>query len=381
MSITEPRTVDHQVRADAVSAPQPHDGLRPRLSWRRGRVLAGCTLTLAVLLALRSHLPSGPGQLGSLAQTLAPWSGVAVPVLLVLALARRSAPAQIAVVLTALIWGALFGGVLIDKRQQGGGLTVVSHNVDEANRDPEGTARRLAASGADIIALEELRAAAVPAYERVLNRAYGHHSVRGTVGLWSTYPLSDTESVAIMPWTRALRSTVETPKGPSPYTSPTSRRCASTPARASPPAAATRRPASSRTRSTPNAWSGPSWSATSTAAPTTAPWPGSPQGCAPHRRARARGSVSAGRPPSPWCASITSWPEASTRSRPEPFRPPAATTSRSQPPSGSDQAVPSAAGLSCPDDAHRRARKKCPLNCVCAVQGAFMGWSLGDSNS
>ncbi|MDX3323573.1 MULTISPECIES: endonuclease/exonuclease/phosphatase family protein [Streptomyces] len=214
MSITEPRTVDHQVRADAVSAPQPHDGLRPRLSWRRGRVLAGCTLTLAVLLALRSHLPSGPGQLGSLAQTLAPWSGVAVPVLLVLALARRSAPAQIAVVLTALIWGALFGGVLIDKRQQGGGLTVVSHNVDEANRDPEGTARRLAASGADIIALEELRAAAVPAYERVLNRAYGHHSVRGTVGLWSTYPLSDTESVAIMPWTRALRSTVETPEGP-----------------------------------------------------------------------------------------------------------------------------------------------------------------------
>ncbi|MFD5141258.1 endonuclease/exonuclease/phosphatase family protein [Streptomyces sp. NPDC058378] len=185
-----------------------------QLSWRRGRILAGSAVALAALMALRSRIPAGPGQLGSLTQTLLPWASVAIFVLLVLALARRSATALIAVVLPAVTWGALYGGVLTDKRHQGGGLTVVSHNVDEANRDPEGTALRLAESGADIVALEELHAAAIPAYERALAPAYRHHSVQGTVGLWSKYPLSDTEPLAIMPWARALRTTVETPIGP-----------------------------------------------------------------------------------------------------------------------------------------------------------------------
>ena len=34
------------------------------------------------------------------------------------------------------------------------------------------------------------------------------------MGIWSTYPIRDTRPVAIMPWTRALRTTVETPNGP-----------------------------------------------------------------------------------------------------------------------------------------------------------------------
>jgi vancomycin resistance protein VanJ len=100
------------------------------------------------------------------------------------------------------------------RRDHGGDLTIVSHNVNDENADPAGTARALAAAGAQVIALEELKKSEVPKYEEALAAGYPHHSVQGTVGVWSTLPLRDTQPVAIMPWTRALRTTVDTPKGP-----------------------------------------------------------------------------------------------------------------------------------------------------------------------
>ncbi|MGW1092180.1 endonuclease/exonuclease/phosphatase family protein [Streptomyces sp. NPDC002596] len=65
----------------------------------------------------------------------------------------------------------------------------------------------------DIIALEELPSGQVPAYEAALADRFPYHSVQGTVGLWSKYPMSNTRPVDIkMGWTRAMRSTVTTPK-------------------------------------------------------------------------------------------------------------------------------------------------------------------------
>ena len=119
-----------------------------------------------------------------------------------------------ALLLPALVWGGFFGGRLFDKRERGGDLTIVSHNVNDENPDPAGTARALAAAGAQVIALEELKKSEVPKYENALATGYPYHSVQGTVGVWSTFPLRDTRPVAIMPWTRALRTTVDTPKGP-----------------------------------------------------------------------------------------------------------------------------------------------------------------------
>jgi vancomycin resistance protein VanJ len=59
-------------------------------------------------------------------------------------------------VLPTVIWLHLFGGVLSDKSHPGGFLTVASENVDAGNPDPVGSARALAASGADVLALVEL---------------------------------------------------------------------------------------------------------------------------------------------------------------------------------------------------------------------------------
>ncbi|MDQ0946750.1 vancomycin resistance protein VanJ [Streptomyces phaeochromogenes] len=180
---------------------------------RRGRIITGLALSAALVMLSHAHIPNRFGHLGSLVETFLPWTGLAVPLLLSCALIRRSATAAVAVVLPALIWCSLFGGTLLDKQSDGGDLTVVSHNVNEHNPHPTRTARALAASGADLLALEEL-GDATPQYERALADAYPYHVVQGTVGLWSKDPIDTSRTVDIAPWPRALRAVVRTPEGP-----------------------------------------------------------------------------------------------------------------------------------------------------------------------
>jgi vancomycin resistance protein VanJ len=198
--------------------------------WKRGRVLTALALLLGLLLLLHAQIPNRVGNIGSLVETFLPWFGVFIPVLLAGALWRRSASSVVALLLSVVTWVSLFGGLLTDKSHPGGDLTVVSHNVDADNPDPAGTARDLAGSGADLLALEELSAQAKPVYEKELAKAYPYHSVQGTVGLWSKLPLSDIRPVDTaqdvgplgdskpaslkLVDNRALRATVATDHGP-----------------------------------------------------------------------------------------------------------------------------------------------------------------------
>ncbi|MFC1405174.1 endonuclease/exonuclease/phosphatase family protein [Streptacidiphilus sp. N1-5] len=203
--------------------------LRPG-PWRRGPVLAALALLLGLLMLLHAEIPNGwTGNLGSLVETFLPWFGLFVPVLLAGALWRRSAAAVVALLLPVVVWLNLFGGLLGDKSQPGSQLTVAEQNVDAGNRDPAGTARDLAASGADLLALVELTPQATGVYERELAKTYPYRTVQGTVGLWSKLPLSDTRPIDVMdfgplaatktaaqelPANRALRTTVATDHGP-----------------------------------------------------------------------------------------------------------------------------------------------------------------------
>ncbi|WUB38832.1 endonuclease/exonuclease/phosphatase family protein [Streptomyces sp. NBC_00588] len=186
----------------------------PRI-WRRGLVLAAIAVLLGLVMLLHARIPNRIGNLGSLTETFLPWLGLLIPLLLLLALVRRSAVALIALVVPVAAWLNLFGGLLTDRTGSGGDLTVATHNVNADNPDPSGTARDVAASGADVLALEELKASVVPVYEKALAPTYKYHSVQGTVGLWSKYPMSGVKSVDIqLGWTRAMRATVATPEGP-----------------------------------------------------------------------------------------------------------------------------------------------------------------------
>jgi vancomycin resistance protein VanJ len=185
---------------------------------------------LGLVMVLHARIPNRIGNLGSLVETFLPWFGLFIPVLLATAAWQRSASALAALLLPVMVWLNLFAGQLGDRSREGNGLVVASHNVGAENPDPVGTARDLAASGAEVLALEELTDQAGVVYERELAGAYPYHTVQGTVGLWSKEPLSDTRPVDIrmdygplaatkpakleMESNRALRTTVATDRGP-----------------------------------------------------------------------------------------------------------------------------------------------------------------------
>lgn len=180
-------------------------------------------MLISLVMIFHAELPNDVGNLGSLTETFLPWLGVAVPVLLGAAVYRRSATALIAILLTAGVWVNLFGGLVTDKSGSGGNLVVATHNVDADNPDPRLTAESVAKSGADVLALTELKGDAVPVYEKALAGTYKYHSVEGTVGVWSKFPLSAKPCRSTSGWAGpgpcAPRWTPRT--GRSPRTSPT----------------------------------------------------------------------------------------------------------------------------------------------------------------
>lgn len=189
---------------------------RGRGRWTRGLVLAVLAELIALVTAIPGVVPNTGPRLGSLVETFRPWLGLAVPVLLLAALLRRSTTALLAVVALAGVWAVVFAGGL---RPAGGtgGLVAVQHNAGDENPDPQGTARALLAAGPDLVALEEVLPGALPAYSGVLDPVLPYRAFEGTVALWSKYPLSDVRPLDVKPaafaagWQRALRATADVP--------------------------------------------------------------------------------------------------------------------------------------------------------------------------
>ncbi|MER6134115.1 endonuclease/exonuclease/phosphatase family protein [Streptomyces sp. NPDC001815] len=182
-------------------------------------MLAVSAVLTAALLAFHSAVPNTVGRLGSLLETFLPWLGLAVPLLLVWALLRRSVTALVALLLPAAVWGHLFGGRFLAEGRGAHDLTAVQHNVSDENTDPAGTVGTLLEGSPDLVALEELTPSTLPAYEKALATTHPYRAVEGTVGLWSKHPLSATRPVDIRPegidesWNRGLRATARTPWG------------------------------------------------------------------------------------------------------------------------------------------------------------------------
>ncbi len=183
--------------------------------WRRGWIIAVLAILSALPLAFHRYVPNSVGNLGSLVDTFLPWFGLAIPVLAVAAVLRRSATAGVALLVPVLVWGYMFGHLLIPGK--GGGaydLRVLSHNVDAANPNPKQTAQDLLTADADVVALEEITSADLKVYKAEFAKTYPHVVARGTVALWSKYPVEESESVDVgFAWTRALRAEVSTPQG------------------------------------------------------------------------------------------------------------------------------------------------------------------------
>jgi vancomycin resistance protein VanJ len=210
------RSMPDRETVAATKAPRAAARRLSRASkWRRGWMIAVLAVLSALTLLFHRYVPNSVGNLGSLLDTFLPWVGLAVPVLGLAALVRRSATAGVALLVPILVWGYLFGHLLVPGK--GGGphdLRVLSHNVDAANPDPVGTAKDLLGADADVVALEEITPADLKIYKTQFAAKYPHVVSRGTVALWSKYPVAESESVDVgFAWTRALRAEVTTPQG------------------------------------------------------------------------------------------------------------------------------------------------------------------------
>src|SRR5215467_14589665 len=149
----------------------------------RGLVVVGLSVVVAVLIGGHRFVPDIAG-LGSLADTAAPWFGLAIPLLLIAASVRRSRWAAAATALPLIIWLIAFGTAWLP---DGGGpvqLRVANQNMRATNPQPGQTAGAVEATGADLIGLEEIAPDAEPAIAVALHARYPYHVSESTVALW-----------------------------------------------------------------------------------------------------------------------------------------------------------------------------------------------------
>ncbi|MFD9307993.1 endonuclease/exonuclease/phosphatase family protein [Streptomyces sp. NPDC060048] len=187
-------------------------GGRPRHTAR----IAVPALLLAVALLFPQLLPNRPGNLGSLTETVLPWFGIAIAVLLLWAAARGTRLGRAAALVPLLAWGYVFVPTLTAPPPRAGvsDFKALTFNVGGARTTPDAVAREVIATGADVVALEKVPLPAVPAYEKALARAYPHHATHNTLGLWSRYPLCEVEALDLGgPWPHAIRAVAGTPGG------------------------------------------------------------------------------------------------------------------------------------------------------------------------
>ncbi|MFC5830785.1 endonuclease/exonuclease/phosphatase family protein [Nonomuraea insulae] len=166
---------------------------------------------VAVALAGHQLIPA-LGGFTPVLESLLPWMGLAVPLLLTGAALARSTAAAVAALVPGVVWAAMFGSTLFRSPPGGASdLAVGTVNVGVRN-SASGEAVRVIAKDLDVLAAQELTRGGPAAKQ--LNKMFKYHYPVSTVGLWSRYPISETKPLDIgLGWPRALRAVITTPKG------------------------------------------------------------------------------------------------------------------------------------------------------------------------
>lgn len=203
-----------------ASAPPRQRKPRSLLRWQRqlrALVLLGALLS-TLLIVFYPRVPDVFG-LALLVDNAAPWFGLAVPVLLLMSVVSRSRSALAFVLVPAMAWLVAFGPSIAPlawtaPEEKADSLTVSSQNIKAGTGAAVESARALASAGSDVIALQELDAGSGQDVTTALRSTYPHHFVVGTVGVWSKYPLSESQPLDLgLGWKRALTTQVETDAG------------------------------------------------------------------------------------------------------------------------------------------------------------------------
>ncbi|MCU1476790.1 MAG: hypothetical protein JWQ64_1483 [Subtercola sp.] len=202
-------------------------GSAPPSAARRTRrpVLVALTiafsLVLTALLLFHTAVPD-IGGIGLLLDTAIPWFGLLLVPLFVLSLVSGRRRTLLVVLLPALVWCLIFGPGLVPlkwsapaaSQAAGTHLTVASQNIEASSGTGAASATTLAATGADIIALEEMTSDDFNTISSTLAADYPYSYGVGTVGLWSKYPVINAQPLNLgLGWNRALAADLQTPQG------------------------------------------------------------------------------------------------------------------------------------------------------------------------
>ncbi|MGO4297687.1 endonuclease/exonuclease/phosphatase family protein [Glutamicibacter sp. MCAF14] len=168
---------------------------------------------LAGLMVFHQQIPDVLG-LGLIIDNLAPWMGVGIPVLFLMALVVRGRISFISLLVPIVVWAVLFGPAFIPSAQPvpEASLRLATQNVHESAGAQ--AARELADHGAQVIALQEIGEDQEPEISAELAKSHPYRYMVSTVGVWSAYPLKNPEPLDLgLGWDRALRVDVATEQG------------------------------------------------------------------------------------------------------------------------------------------------------------------------
>ena len=168
----------------------------------------------AAFLLLHDLLPSRWG-IALLVESVLPWTGVFLALVLLLALLRLSWLSAVGVLVPALVWAGMFGPALLPAESQAeADLIVATHNVGARMPQPTAAAQSIVDADPDIVSIQELESLSGRIIHRELDSSFPHSQVLDTIGVWSKWPISAPEEVGLgLQWPRAFAATISTDHG------------------------------------------------------------------------------------------------------------------------------------------------------------------------
>src|SRR5699024_4410249 len=168
----------------------------------------------AAFLLLHDLLPTRMG-IALIVESLLPWTGIFLALVLLMTLIRFSWLSVIGLVISALVWTGMFGPALLPNQSSGDAdLKVATHNVGARMPQPTAAAQNLVDQDPDIVTIQELESLSGKIIHKELDSAFTHARVVDTIGVWSKWPMSEPEEVDLgLQWPRAFATTISTDHG------------------------------------------------------------------------------------------------------------------------------------------------------------------------
>ena len=168
----------------------------------------------AAFLLLHQLLPTRFG-IALLIESILPWTGVFLALVLLMFLIRFSLLSAIGILVPTVVWASMFGSALLPAKDEGTpDLTVATHNVGARLPQPTATAQNIVSADPDIVTIQELESLSGKIIHKELDSSFKHSQVVDTVGVWSKWPISEPEEVNLgLQWPRAFATTIATDHG------------------------------------------------------------------------------------------------------------------------------------------------------------------------